>query len=241
MENKEWLDEYASLKQVNPNNPFTVPVGYFEELDQRVMSAIKLDELKNTIPLDCFTVPENYFEELSNNIQSRVAVEAILDQDKTGFTVPENYFDELNNNIKSRLLVEQAINKAEDTFTVPQDYFNSLNKNILNKTVNHDNVKRKGAVIRMITSNVFKYATAACFVLMIGGGIFLSQFESADAIHKRSFLHQQLSTVSADDIQSYVQQTIDGNDAQHTVAAEGLSVNDAGLKAALQDYSDNNN
>jgi len=241
MENKKWLDEYASLKQVNPNNPFTVPVGYFEELDERIMSAIKLNELKNTIPLDCFTVPENYFEQLSGDIQSRIAVEAILDQDNTGFTVPENYFEELSSNIKSRLLVEQAINSAEDTFTVPQDYFNQLHQNILNKTVNHDTVKRKNAVIRMISSNVFKYATAACFVLMIGGGIFLSQFESPDAIHKRSFLHKELSTVSVDDIQNYVEQNVDGNDAQHTVAAEDLPVNDASLKAALQDYSDNNN
>jgi hypothetical protein len=92
----------------------------------------------------------------------------------------------------------------------------------------------------MITSSVFKYATAACFVLMIGGGIFLSQFESSNAVHKRSFLHKQLSTIPVGEIQSYLDLSVDGTDTQHSVSTEGLSVNDADLNNALQNYSDNN-
>ena len=32
--NKEWLDDYPSLKQVSKNNPFIVPDGYFNELER---------------------------------------------------------------------------------------------------------------------------------------------------------------------------------------------------------------
>jgi RNA polymerase sigma factor (sigma-70 family) len=43
MDSKEWLDDYPSLKQVIPNNPFTVPDGYFDELHQRAMSRAIID------------------------------------------------------------------------------------------------------------------------------------------------------------------------------------------------------
>lgn len=238
MENKEWLDDYLSLKKVNTSNPFTVPAGYFDELNERIISGIKLDELKSKIPFDGFTVPENYFEELSSKIQSRITIETILDKDNTGFTVPENYFEGLNSQIQSRLFVEQALNNAEDTLTVPQDYFAQLNKKILNQTVNQDIVKRKSAVIRMISSTAFKYATAACVVLTIGTGIFLRQESSPVAVHNTSFLHEQLSGVPVDAIQNYLDQNVDANDTQHIVADEDLPINDADLKAALQDYTD---
>ena len=58
-----------SLKQVNPNNPFTVPDGYFDELEQQIMSYINLDELKTGSASDGFTVPENYFDEFNDQYQ----------------------------------------------------------------------------------------------------------------------------------------------------------------------------
>jgi hypothetical protein len=241
MENREWLDDYLSLKQVNPNNPFTVPDGYFNELNERILSAIKLEELKNTIPADCFTVPDNYFENLSGNIQSRIAVECVLDKEGAHFAVPENYFEDLNSRIKSHVLVEEALNRSEDTFTVPQNYFEQLNKNILSKTVNQHQVKRRGTIIKMFSSTAFKYATAACIILMAGAGIFLKQAISPPtAAHNSTFLHQQLSTVPVDAIQSYLDQTVDANDTQHTVADEDLPVNDADLNNALQNIEDKN-
>lgn len=121
--NREWLDEFMSLKQVNPKNPFTVPPGYFDELEQRITSAVKLGELKSG---EGFTVPKNYFDELSNNIQSRINLEELKKADN--FTVPPNYFDELSNNIQSRINLEEL--KATSDFTVPENYFDDLSNNI---------------------------------------------------------------------------------------------------------------
>ena len=128
--NREWLNDYMSLKQVNPNNPFTVPNGYFDELEQQIVSYIKLDELKSGSPSNGFAVPENYFDELSNNINARIAIEEAADKEATGFTVPKGYFDELSQNIQSRITVGEALDKSEDAFTVPQGYFDELSQNI---------------------------------------------------------------------------------------------------------------
>src|ERR1700743_2968337 len=92
--NKEWLDDYMSLKQVNENNPFTVPEGYFNELEQQVMSFIQLDGLKKGD--QGFTLPENYFEELGDTINARSRVEEALGKEETAFAVPEGYFDNLS-------------------------------------------------------------------------------------------------------------------------------------------------
>jgi len=269
LENREWLNEYPSLKQVNANNPFTVPDGYFNELGERVTSAIAIDVLKNKMPLSGFVVPRNYFEELSDNIQSRIILDNTLGSD-TGFTVPENYFEELSANIQSRIFVENALSAenesfvtpenyfedlsdriqsrvfveeafmaSEQDFAVPQNYFDSLNKKILNKTVNLEQVKRKGVVIRMFRSTAFKYATAACLALMVGTGIFIQRFNDPIAVHKRSFLHKQLSNVPVSEIESYLDLNVEPTDTQHIVATDGLSVNGEGLSQALQNYTNN--
>src|ERR1700759_4413500 len=93
MDNREWLDDYSALKQVNPNNPFTVPSGYFDELEQQITSYIHLEQLKPD--KEGFTVPDNYFDDMGANIQSRIAIEEMAGEGD-GFAVPENYFDELS-------------------------------------------------------------------------------------------------------------------------------------------------
>ena len=133
--NREWLNDYMSLKQVNPNNPFTVPEDYFDKLDQQIMSFIKLDELKTGSPSQGFTVPENYFDELSGNINSRIAVEEVLDKGPIGFTVPEGYFDELGQQILSRITVEEALNESAGSFTVPEGYFDELGQQIQSRII----------------------------------------------------------------------------------------------------------
>lgn len=265
IENKEWLNDYPALKQVNKNNPFTVPVGYFDELGQRITARIYLEELKNKMPLSGFTVPENYFEELNSNIQSRVNIEKALGTENAGFTVPENYFEELSSNIQSRVFVEEALSEhsgftvpenyfeelnsqitsrifveealmnADETLTIPQDYFNKLNKSILNKTVNQDIVKRKGAVIRMFSSTAFKYATAACLVLMLGTGVFLKQFFNPEAVHNRSYLHKEVAKVPIDEIEEYLQLNADETLHSAAVDPESASVDD--LNNTLQNYT----
>lgn len=232
--NKEWLNDCGPLKNVNPNNPFTVPQNYFNELSGRIVSGIRLDDLKQTAQQE-FSVPENYFDELSGNIMSRINIEHTLNQ-QTGFTVPDNYFEQLNDQIQSRIVVDEAMANTSEALTVPTGYFDRLNKNILNQTVNQDMVKNKGVVRRLYNSTIFKYATAACFVAIIGAGLFLRP--SGNNTHKSSYLHKQLSNISDQEMENYLRLYADGNEAQHIINAEGLTVNDAKLQSDLNDYVD---
>jgi len=127
MENRDWINEFEALKKVSPGNPFSVPAGYFKNLDEHIMSVKNLDEVKNSQPLNGFLLPENYFGELTGNIQSRIALEKY--NNKEEFSVPENYFEELTNSIESRIALEQCKNEDE-SFSVPEGYFDELTNNI---------------------------------------------------------------------------------------------------------------
>jgi hypothetical protein len=213
-ENRDWLNGYMSLKQVNPNNPFTVPEGYFDGLDEQVLSKIKLEELRNSIPETGFAVPENYFEDLAGNIRSKIAVEEALDKEAAGFTVPEGYFDNLEQQIQSRIIVEEALDAQPAGFDVPDGYFADLTQNILNKTTQQKKQPR-GIVRQMFSTAAFKYATAACLALAVGGTLYLNQGgNSPDATHKKSFLHKSLSAIPVADIQNYLQSHLDVSDTR---------------------------
>ncbi len=236
--NREWLNDYMSLKQVNPDSPFAVPVGYFDELEQHILTRIKLDELTNSAPVQGFTVPENYFEELGNTIQARIAIEEALNKEAAGFTVPENYFDNLQQQIQSRIAVEETLSRSDEGFTVPQDYFKQLTENILNKTAKQETAKRRGVVRQLFSSVAFKYATAACFTLVVGGAIFLTQNGKTPAEdHNNSFLHKSLSAIPIDEIQSYLKLNVDATDTRSLID-ESKQVNTDNLSNDLQDELD---
>ncbi|MBK0380519.1 hypothetical protein [Mucilaginibacter segetis] len=129
MENKEWADEYMSLKQVNSKNPFTVPAGYFEVAGDRILSLVKLQKFKKE-DADGFSVPQNYFDTLQQNILSRVNIEHTAPSDGTNFNIPANYFEELTDKIQSRINIEQAVNNSRADFEVPENYFDQLAGNI---------------------------------------------------------------------------------------------------------------
>ncbi len=228
----------------NPESGFTIPDGYFDELSSNIQSRINIEETLNTQETG-FAVPEGYFDELSSNIQSRIFVEEALNADNEAFAVPEGYFDELAGNIQSRIFIEESLAEQDEVFEVPEGYFDALHANITAKTIGAETVivaKKqkpvKGIVRKLVFSTAFKYATAACFAVAIGGGILINLLSSPDSAHQKTFLHKQLSSISADDIKSYLQLDMDAGDTQQTVNSEDVKVDDKSLKDALKDDLD---
>lgn len=274
IDNKEWPDDYMSLKQVTPGNPFTVPVGYFDGLEERIISSVQLNELV-TPSSQQFAVPENYFEELSNRIAAKIAITEAAPAESENFTVPQGYFDDLSTKITSRISIEEAASadaesfavpngyfeqlstsimarvkieeaigdhantfavpdgyfddmaaqiqsrifveetlSRETPFSVPENYFENLNRKVMNQATGMDAIQRKGLVKRLISSGTFKYATAACFALIIGAGIFFGEINPR-AQHDRSYLHKALSEIPDNTIEGYLQYHLDntGNKA----------------------------
>lgn len=233
------------LKQVSPVNAFGVPPGYFAEMEDQVMSAIRLQKFSNTsvnggltVPAEyfddlaqsissriaveealsndkAFKVPENYFEDLTQNIRSRIAIEEALSVENT-FEVPENYFEELSNNIQSRIAVEKALNTKEP-FAVPDGYFADLETKILAQTTSApakqaDKQERQGVIVKLFVSKAFKYASAACFALVVGTAVYMSEFNNPTATHNRSYLHKVVSKIPNDELEIYVQLNSDNAD-----------------------------
>ncbi|RKR82324.1 hypothetical protein BDD43_2500 [Mucilaginibacter gracilis] len=187
---------------LNNGKGFTIPEGYFEQLTGNIESRIAVDELLNKSP--GFTVPENYFDQLTGDIESRIAVDELLNSE-AGFNIPEGYFEQLTGNIESRLAVEQFADN-EKGFIVPEAYFEGLEARIIQNTINVSAPAPTGtAIVRKLwTTTAFKYASAACFSLIVGAAVLTSEFNDT-AIHNRSDLHKALSKISKSDMENYLE------------------------------------
>jgi len=94
---------------------------------------------------------------------------------ETGFTTPENYFAGLTERINARVFMEQlkAGAPANGGYTVPGDYFENLTSAILAKTSN-ESALPQGRIVRLWHSKLLKYASAACFLLIAGAGLYFN-------------------------------------------------------------------
>ncbi|MBC8054532.1 MAG: hypothetical protein H7Y13_15840 [Sphingobacteriaceae bacterium] len=100
--NESWQTNAPTLAAMEKTNPFTVPEGYFGELEEQIAGRIKITQFDNNQAL--FTTPEGYFESLTDKIVSVTNIGQLKpEQDSGVFTVPENYFTGLEEKIKNRL------------------------------------------------------------------------------------------------------------------------------------------
>ncbi|WP_432708856.1 hypothetical protein [Pedobacter sp.] len=96
------------------------------------------------------------------------------------FVVPENYFEQLNQEIQSRVAVERLkALQINDGFVVPEHYFEQLNAKITSKI--QDTPVKQAKVVRLWQSDLFKYATAACFILVAAAGLYVNNQQSIPA------------------------------------------------------------
>jgi hypothetical protein len=119
----EILNELRSispdLAEMEKVNVFSVPEGYFIDLDKKIATTIFLQQdEKNTFQ----KVPEGYFDSFSSNIISRIkeeeesadsemkSISPALHyiKDEKIFTVPEGYFDDLSDRILNRINGQNA-------------------------------------------------------------------------------------------------------------------------------------
>nr|WP_068891727.1 hypothetical protein [Pedobacter panaciterrae] len=95
---------------------------------------------------------------------------------ETGFTTPLHYFDELSESINARISAEKFKSVIQnDGHTVPDNYFEKLQANILAKTITEDKQIVKPKVVRLWKSSLVKYASAACFLLVTGIGLYFNK------------------------------------------------------------------
>lgn len=134
------------------------------------MEAPLLASLPRTTP---FRVPDQYFGDLQTHINQSVFVDSLMQRENQGFSVPENYFEELGANIEARIAIDKFKNLTDnDGFKTPINYFDNLNAQILSKT---SALKPKTKVFKLWSSDLMRYAAAACFIILTASGLYLNQ------------------------------------------------------------------
>jgi hypothetical protein len=126
----------------------------------------------------------------------------------SGFSTPEGYFDQLKEETLSRISLEQLKEKVgESGFEVPDGYFQALGPKIFSRlSIEEEDVQPPAKVVKLWQSSVFKYASAACFVLVIASGIYFNEKPAKSSIASISTTDQYLYEIDED----YIIDDLDG-------------------------------
>lgn len=129
-----------------------------------------LASLPRTTP---FSAPDQYFDDLQTRIHQSVFINGLMQRDHQSFTVPQGYFEELGANINTKIALDKFKTSVNtDGFKTPVNYFDDLNAKILSKT---SALKPNAKVFKLWSSDLMKYAAAACFIILIASGLYLNQ------------------------------------------------------------------
>lgn len=101
--NERWDKQFPLLGAVGKENPFIVPDGYFDNMQQQITSRIAVESVTSS-DSSSLSVPDGYFDTLEDQIMSSIRVEKLKESaEDAGFTVPEGYFDSLNDSLKLKV------------------------------------------------------------------------------------------------------------------------------------------
>jgi hypothetical protein len=231
------------LAGIEKTNVFTVPAGYFENLDETILAGTKENDIATTNGLSkdiVFEVPQGYFEGLSDKILGKIKALNASDelrtlspmlysiQNENLFEVPVGYFEGLPDKILGKIKAEQQLNalnelrvlspmlysiQSENVFEVPVGYFNAVADNILTK------IKPQPAkvVVMHKRHSFFKYAAAAMITGVLGLGVY-------KFISKSN--HGNIGQVTVASLDASIQNGIKMNAVQFNQALDTLSQDD---------------
>lgn len=166
VENNEWKAEAPYLASLPRTTPFRVPEQYFETLPSAITDSVYTEQLKEEVKSAGYTVPENYFETLQESISLQTTGGALANIPKTqGYSTPDNYFEKLQASILAKTVaetsaIEQGAIAAGQTSAEP---------------TLAPVVKKETRIVRLWHSDLLKYASAACFILVTAFGLYLNQ------------------------------------------------------------------
>lgn len=108
---QDWEGEAPELAKMPVSNPFMVPQGYFDDLEEAIHARIRLEAL--SLNKDSgFKVEDDYFELLPEKIEASIAFQELKEEMTTeGFSVPAGYFEGLQERITQRVQPQPRVRK----------------------------------------------------------------------------------------------------------------------------------
>lgn len=223
----------------SPKKNLDIPLGYFEKLQQNILSKVAEEKLKDQIKTDGFSHPDDYFSSLRNDILLKVAEDNIKSKvAQDGFETPSLYFTEFNDQISAKITTDNLKQVVlTDGFETPKGYFETLTAS-LTKSIHADltsDISERNN-IRSIKKKTSwsKYAVAASLVATLGIGSYFGI--------QNNFQQEQknLSHVSDQEIINYLAQTGNGDDllyvAKHIDGEDIVWTNDIIKDEDIEDY-----
>ena len=198
------LKEIApAVANIGYNNPYTVPMGYFENFSDAVMEVIHKKGIRSIN--NPYTVSADYFDGLTTNILAKIkSIEAEGNNE---------VFEELEN--LAPLL--NTISK-ENVLYLEENYFDNLNINATATTK-----ELKAAKVISIGSNArkwFTYAAAASVLFILSITSFFYVNHHMKNVDRSLTIGQRLATLDDKEIINYLQNDIDDFDVNSASSTE---------------------
>lgn len=186
VENNEWKAEAPYLASLPKVNPFRVPEQYFDALTPSINGSIFVERLKGQVTAAGFTVPENYFDTLQEQITAQTSGTLPFSRPQShGYSTPEGYFEKLQASILAKTI-------EQEKETIDQEI---------------KPAKKEAKIIRLWHSDMLKYASAACFILITAFGLYLNNQRYSPAADSAADIanEQMLYDIDEQDIIEHVQ------------------------------------
>lgn len=127
----ELMELSPVLAQTQPNMPYRVPEGYFDQLPEKILALSRTSQetpaLLNQGKQTPYSIPQGYFENLADTVLGKIkTIEAGSPKDeietlspllskltkKATYNVPADYFDELAGNVTDGAKAIELVNEA---------------------------------------------------------------------------------------------------------------------------------
>lgn len=121
---------------------------------------------------------------MENNIENDWIAEApflaSLRENRHPFLVPDGYFAMLSDDILTSVKAERLKSKIKhDGFSAPPDYFSKLESSIVSRIANNNSRNATEvttpATLRLWNKQFFKYASAACIIIISAFALYISE------------------------------------------------------------------
>ncbi len=216
MENKhnnieELRDIALAVANLGNDNPFSVPLDYFDSLADSILSLVKLTEMRSAP--NPYAVPDDYFDNLASSILNKIRV---------------NTSNEIYQELSEVAPLLNTLNKA-NVFSIPDDYFEKLSI---------PPIERTPAKVISIGSTIRKwvtYAAAASVLFIVATTSYLYVSTHNPPVEKNLTIEQRLAKLNDQEIINYLKENEDIISGDVTPASEEQ---DSEIQNLLQKTSD---
>ncbi len=174
-----------AVANLERNNPYTAPMGYFSSFAENVLLIVNEKNIVDS--KSPYNVPSGYFENLPALITQKINAEKFAGSSEIVFEL--NEIAPLLNSISRK-----------EVYDVPFDYFETLK-------VNKPSQKPEVIVVSMArnASKWFTYAAAACILLVLSSTSYLYVHTHTGNIERSPSIEQRLASLNDKDIINYLE------------------------------------